>query len=291
MEITKFDIMFTTSMALAVVLMGIIFPYVGLVQDDQTTVKDIPKPDPDSWTFEGGDFEQPDKPLSSTEDRIEYYQGDDSVNIDIWENRSQYPKEVVMVEAFATNDNITTVNLFREVRQYDGLQGEDYISELNQSSTTFNGSDVGNETRLSVVNGSFVVDARLEEYEDDAQDGNDRWQIVVDAVEISDQSGQGFYSWYIDKGFDVGKTVIWVGQVLMFGVLSIIEIALSIGSVGFGSAVWLIDIGTWLSTGYYSIIVTSNSSWVVALLYIPILGLIAELVKFGIIIIKVLPLT
>lgn len=291
MEITKFDIMFTTSMALAVVLMGIIFPYVGLVQDDQTTVEDIPKPDPDSWTFEGGEFEQPDKPLSSTEDRIEYYQGDDSVNIDIWENRSQYPKEVVMVEAFATNDNITTVNLFREVRQYDGLQGEDYISELNQSSTTFNGSDVGNETRLSVVNGSFVVDARLEEYEDDAQDGNDRWQIVVDAVEISDQSGQGFYSWYIDKGFDVGKTVIWVGQVLMFGVLSIIEIALSIGSVGFGSAVWLIDIGTWLSTGYYSIIVTSNSSWVVALLYIPILGLIAELVKFGIIIIKVLPLT
>jgi len=281
MELTKWDVTFTVSMVLAVFLMTIVFPYAGLAAGDPAEASDIPTPEFREWGDLGVDkYNRPDKPLASNENRVDVYEGG-LKDLTLWTSNSS----AIQPEQ--------SLSLSLEIYGYSNLTEAVLVLEndtnLTQKSVSFYGDEVG-ATKTANIDDDYIIDVTLEEYEDNATDGKDRYQIRTNVVEVYGESSEGFLSWVGNVTLGVGKVLLFIGQVIIWGIQALIGFLVNAAQAGSMAAMYVVEVSIWLLGGYYSIITVSNG-WVLGILSIPLIAIGYEAIKLTIIVIGVLPTT
>lgn len=282
MELTKWDVSFTTAMVLAVFIMSVVFPYVGIAAGDRATPSDIPTPDIGDWDIGVDQYDRPNRPLGADENRVTVYEGN-LTDITIWNSNGSaiQPDEALTLGLeFYGYSNLTEAVLVLE-----------NSTNLTQESVAFYGDEIGS-TKTANIDDDYIVEVTLEEWEDDALNGKDRYQLRTKVVEISGrQTGSGgLLTWASDLGSDVGRVLLFIGEILVWAVQASIGFAVAATQAGLSFATWMFEISAWLGTGYYTIISVADG-WVLGLLFVPLIGLGYEAAKIAIIVIGVLPTT
>lgn len=280
MDFGKFDILVLTTMSLAIILMSLTFPALGMTDSSDTqNASDVPEfnVSASSWDI-AGDF--PESPGTPTQGKLVW-------NADVGnsvEGRSlewlDRPKdEGLSIEAANTTSGFDLLVL--------NWNGSGNTLADDRYSITSEGQTILHD------NASWVIEFEVTEL-DNYRQPNMTAEIEYEVLE-SEQSGGGLSAIpVIGPLFGAGEAlasgIVWIGEVIWWLVAFTFDIAVALITILAGVMVYGVDMLVWLSTTY-SDVVSAAGSWASVILMVPAILLFAEFAKIGMIGIKLLPFT
>lgn len=279
MNFGKFDMSLLVVMTIAIVSMAMVFPSLGLVENDPTADGDLPalEIDGDRFGFAG---EFPDRPGTPDSGTLYY-------NI----NDTQRSNQQAEFQGGSTRAIVTMID--------DPQQGPD-VGFLNFEVFDSNNNRIANDNATFSAKGDYKTLSAGE------------WSIEIDITEFDDNESYEYESKYelterdasdggwlssipvIGTAADVGSAlagyVAWIGSVLWFFVSFTFEVFLNLIGVLFDVVTFASSLIGWLVTSYTAIIAGAEG---IATLFVTIPGVILSLLfaKLGFIGVSLLPTT
>lgn len=284
MEFSKFDVSIIVSMTLAIVIMSMAFPAVGLSEDDAASESDVPEFDIDASRFDfTGEFPQnPGTPATGT------IQWRASVGTEgEYERYLQEGGDEAWLTAETTPDgsggSAPTATLTIYNATSDNFVTENYQTKT-ETSTTLENEKLGWKVRVTFANmqnvsGGWDFDL---EYE------------VIDRP--SGESGGGFISSIpvigalFDAGESLASVIAWLGSIMWWFTTVLFEISINLLSLMFDVMLFVTDTLSWL-VGTYQEAVSAADGWAGVVLVAPGMLLFAEFAKLVMVAISLLPTT
>lgn len=278
-EITRRDIMLLFVMALAIVSMSLVFPALGITNEDSVTASEIPEFQLEQDRFDiAGDF--PNDPGTPTSGTMTYDSSADYNNNQIWLSGG------------------TDGGGYELVLLPNGDQAEIRINEWNSSSFVGYSS-----TNVSANNTAGAV-------------SRDEWTVTVettDAFNADTDPSVGYYevTYNVEEqpgdGGNIGERIPlvgtlfsaanglagmvgWIGSIIYWLVQSTFEVILNVTGMLYDVTSYFINLISWMSTTYGAV-VTSANGWVSVFVALPGIIFSAVLGKLVIIGISLLPTT
>lgn len=283
MNFTKFDMVLLFTMTLAVILMSFTFPSLGLTDEgDEVNETDIPELNlsASNWDLVG-DF--PNQPGTPTSGRLER---DDSKKVigqhQTWISNvtDQDNGTSIEIASFDTGNHTINVGDFEDgnasvdIYNMTGEEGQEIRHENNSWSIIFTVERYDNP---GLSNASSVV----------------MWQVVEspDADEGGGLSGIPVIGGLWETGEQLFLALAYLGDIIMWFFGTLIEIALTVVETLFTAMVYAVNMLSWLSATYASIISAAPTGFASAILAAPGALLTLEFLKVAWIGIKLLPST
>lgn len=281
MNFTKFDMVLLFTMSLAVVLMSFTFPALGMTDNsDEVNETDIPELNlsSSSWDIVG---EFPDQPGTPTSGELER---NDSVQLigeqQAWIDRPKSDGTSINIASFDTGYHNITVGEFND-------SGPDFTDVYDM---THEGQEIRHQ------NNSWSILFTVEEYDNIGHanvSSTVHWEIIESPA--SDEGG-GLSDWPVIGGvWDAGEQLFlalaWLGDIIMWGFGTLIEVSLTIVETLFTAMVYAFDMVKWLSGTYASIVSSAPDGFASAILAVPGALLTLEFLKVTWIGLKLLPST
>lgn len=283
MDFGMSDIVLLTTMSLAVVVMSLTFPALGMTDDgDMTNESDIPEFNisSDEWNI-AGDF--PDSPGTPTSGEVVY---DEQVGSGV-EGRS-----LIWLQRGAPGQSLEMQNLSNQltirVNSWDGdppqIVGRDEYDITSENQTILHQN----------ASMGWTIEMEVTELEN-AQQSNMTATVEYEVLDSPDEGGGGLSAIPIigslfSAGEQLASGLIWIGQVIWWLVAFLVEIALTIVLILVDIMVFAASLMQWLVTTYFDV-VSAAGSFAGPLLMIPGILLFVEFAKLGMLGIKLLPTT
>lgn len=282
MNFSQFDMVLLFTMTLAVVLMSFTFPALGLTDDDdEVDESDIPELNltASRWDMVG-DF--PDQPGTPTEGTLER---NDSVQV-IGEHQT-------WISNITDQDNGTSIEIASFGTGNHTINVGDFEGG-NASVDIYNITREGQEIRHQNNSWSIIFD--VERYENAGMSNATsevRWEIIEspDADEGGGLSGIPVIGGLFNAGEQLFLALAYLGDILLWGFGFLVEVSLTVVETLFTAMVYAVEMLTWLSTTYASIVSAAPTGFASAVLAVPGALMTFEFLKIAFLGIKMLPST
>lgn len=277
-EITRRDVMLLLVMALAIVSMSMVFPALGLTNEDSVSASEIPEFDLETDRFDIAG-ELPERPSTTDSGRLTY-RADGFDDRQVWiEHNADYG--VVSAEVFAINGN-QTPPIQVQLTEFDGSSGA-FIDQETAELT-----EVGDRVELRADNQTdYTVRYELVELENS---GTGEFEATVQFDVVESPGGEGFLGALLGAGDALASTLAWVGLVFYWFSVTLFEIAGNVLVMVFDVTSYFIGLMAWMTTTYGAV-VTGASGWVSVFVALPGIIFSAVLGKLVVIGIGLLPTT
>lgn len=278
-EITRRDVMLLLTMALAIVSMSLVFPSLGITNEDAVTASEIPEFELQQDRFDiAGDF--PNNPGTPTSGTMTYDPQAEYNNNQIWlsggTDGGGY--ELVLLE--------------------NGEQAEIRINEWNSSSFVgYNSVNVSaNDTSGVVSRDAWAITVETTDKFNGTTDISTGFYQVN--YEVTEQPGDGgaigeripIVGSLFSAANGLAGMVGWIGSIIYWFIQTTFEVILNVTGMLYDVTSYFIGLLGWMSTSYGAI-VTSASGWVSVFAALPGIIFSAVLGKLVIIGIGLLPTT
>lgn len=286
MNLTKWDFQIIIAMTLAVILMSFTFSAFGFTADPEAEESDIPEFDIETDRFDfRGEF--PESPGMVGEGFLVY---DQSNPADIHHMSNEWIEGDAEdgVRIAVRNDSHPQAEVWFQTFEGGGIQEEDKYQL---------GPEIGDWVQHD--NMSYVITFILNEpYDPDVPHYRVFWRIE----ERPDDDGEngGLVGWIvsnvplfstlIETGSEVAAVVLWIGQIILWGITWFFEIALNLLGILVDVMIFLGSMVLWLITTYSEIVSTAES-WASLFVAIPGILLMVELGKVVLVFVARLPST
>lgn len=292
MNFTKFDVTLLVVMTMAIILMSFVMPAVGLAGDsNETSESEVPEFDIDSSRFDMvGDF--PERPGSSKSGTLEF----DEARLEDMDTETIEGYTFKWVDR--PKDSGTSIELQNLSGQSPRILVADYVGGSPDSyvdTYPLSATDVG-ET-ITHKNNSWSIEFSVDEI-DNYDDPNMTMAVSYDVLAnggSSSDSGGGLSSIPVigtlfEAGSELASSVVWIGEVVYWGVIFVFEIGINMIGMLFDAMVFTIDLMNYMITTYADV-VSQATSWASVVLLVPGMILFAEFAKLTMVGISLLPTT
>lgn len=276
MDFTKFDIVLLTTMSLAVVLMSMIFPALGMTDDgDSVNGSEIPEYNTTGEQFDmAGDF--PDTSETRRSGTLKFDQ-----------SRAANPNSIDGVTLHwidrptASGTSVEVQNLSNQFEFVFNEWDSDSVTADDRYEITNEGQEIIHE------NESWTIVATVDNITNYRQP-NMTAEVSYSVESMPDDSNGPFE--FSGLG-DVAQVLGYFAQVITWFVLFIVDVGISLVLSLFNTVTYFVSMGHWLLSTYFSVISGAPSGIATAILTIPGVLLGAEFAKLIMIAISLLPTT
>ena len=288
MNFTKFDMMILITSLLAVIVMSLTFPMLGMA-GEEADEDDVPSFDIDSDRFNfAGEFpENPGTPsqfylfwndqLGQDSDNVRWLDGDvdDGHEILITDQTGTQgdPQADVIINHWdagtVVEDETFSLNFTEYETVTDFGDGYDLFVEFDRKEniTWDGGQSEGVEVRVNV------------EVRDQPEDSG--WLTRVPII-----------GGVLGTADAVASMVGWIGSILWWGVTWFFQIAATLLAILFDTIVFAFDVVAFITGTYGEILTADNvSSWAILIAHVPLVLFLLELAKLTMVAISLLPTT
>ena len=278
MNFSKFDMTLLIVMALAIISMALVFPGLGLTDDDPTEDDDLPALEMESDRFDiAGEF--PDRPGTPNTGHLDYDVDDTQRSDQQAEFQGDETRAIVtMIDepGGTTETGYLNWEVFDQ-ETADLIDSEDTTFEEEGEYHILSADEWEIEVDITAFDDSGEYEATYELTERETSDGG--WLSGLPVIGTA-----------ADVGSSLAGYVAWIGSVMWWFVSFTFEVFLNLIGILFDVVGFAFGLLAWL-VGTYSAIVTGANG--VATLFVSIPGLILSLLfaKLGFIGISLLPTT
>lgn len=278
-EITRRDIMLLLVMAIAIVSMSLVFPALGLTDEDSVSASEIPEFSLQESRFDiAGEF--PNAPGTPTTGTLTYDPQADYNNNQIWLSGG------------------TDAGGYELVLLPNGTSADVRINEWNDTSFVDQQTVVVNESNPTgvVSNDQWTVTAEItDKFNGTTNTSTGYYQVDYEVVEQPGDGGAiGERIPVIGSLFSATNALAgmvgWIASIIYWFLQTSFEVILNVTGLLYDVTSYFIGLLTWMSTTYGNV-VTSASGWVSVFVALPGIIFSAVLGKLVIIGIGLLPTT
>lgn len=283
MNFARFDIVLIVCLSLAVIMMSLSMPALGLTDEsDETSEDEIPELNlsTDQFNFAG---EFPNRPGTPSTEYLRWNDEDPDTEVNDRELGDDYKITLTEVSSVSGQGEFWTLNVTL------------FHIPSNSVNGTVQFSNATNTTVGSITDGDWEIAVELEDTRG-SEPGDFFAETSFRALSAPSSSSDGLLAGLPVVGtlFSVGSSVAsavgWIGSVLWWGISWFFEIAATLLSILFQVMSYAISMMHWLISTYTSV-VSAAPSFASVIVAVPGILLFLEFAKLGMIALSLLPTT
>lgn len=293
MQFSKFDMTILVVMTLSVIIMSFTLPAVGMAgSGNQTVQSDVPEFGIESDRFDlAGSF--PDRPGGSQSGKITWA-----------ESYGDAQNGLSFIQLDAPLDNGFSIEIAEfgtSPDEYYLVQAANWSGGSIDSYNRYNITSEGQEFIYANNSDEWAVEFEVTEADNvSSANSSKNTNITVNYdVQSSGKTSQNsagglgalpVVGGLFQAGAELASTIVWIGEVILWGAVFIVELGVNLIGILFDTMVFAIDLMSYMVSTYQDVIAQS-SDWARVVLIVPGMILFAEFAKLAMIAISLLPTT